>query len=319
MKKVYYYKINSENQVSETLAKAIKKINSYGANPIPITTALKNKIINYLPVFSGLIEVRNDKAREQAKCVRAKDMYILLTYKFNKYFIYALNGQIDLGMHPGTTGFRPEDRLYYGLGLNQLSLPTMLTESQILRVTNDVISGEITRTGDGGTPIALPTLLQITDNKTITDTKIDALIPAKEELNTAQSDVTESKAIGIDLYDELHDQLELAFRDLDDEKRRKLMREWGILYKEDTKTEEYVYGTITTDGSALDEVTIYFQEIDLTINNSDDGSYGTHQVPAGIYTVIFKRLHYNDVTISNFEVKHEIENLLNCEMTLHLG
>lgn len=319
MKNIHYEKINSEHEVSEAIAKAIKKINSFGVNPLPISIDLKDNIINYLPVYSGLIDVRNHKAREQAKCVREKDLYIVLSYKFNKYFIYALNGQIDLGMHPGTTGFRPEDRLYYGLGLHQLALPTMKTESEILRVTDDVINGETSRTADGGTPIALPTLAQIVANKAITDNKVNALVIAKDELNTAQNNVTNSKATGIDLYDQLHDELELAFRGLEPDERRKLMREWGIKFKDEAATEEYVYGTITTDGSALDEVSIFFKEADITIKNTIDGTFGTNKIPAGIYTVIITRLHYNDVTIANYEVKHDIKNLLNCEMTLHLG
>ncbi len=88
---------------------------------------------------------RNRKSRDYSEVTRKARMYLI-------HFIRVMNMAIARGELP------PETRTWYGLGVNDTTVPSLNREDELLTMGKRVIEGEEMRIRRGGSPITNPTI-----------------------------------------------------------------------------------------------------------------------------------------------------------------
>jgi len=142
------------------------------------------------------------------------------------HFFQALN----LAIARGEPGFRAGDRTYYGLAANQGTLPTMVKETELLRVAETLVSGEAKRVAAGGKRCTMPTAKEISRRLR----EVKRLVRLRKRL-VAECDrknvaVARLRPEVADLVRDIWDELDFAWRRDEPAARRRRLREWGVVF-----------------------------------------------------------------------------------------
>ncbi len=142
------------------------------------------------------------------------------------HFLQTLNMAIERE----EPGFRAGDRTLYGLDASQTALPRMERETELLRVTENVIDGEAMRVKTGGPAIPMPLIgtIQALYRETL------ALLKSQHQqvaaLDKESVDVLELRAAVAELVKDVWDELEFAYRKETPSAMRRRCRQWGVVY-----------------------------------------------------------------------------------------
>ncbi|MGF1584575.1 MAG: hypothetical protein ACFCUM_04580 [Bacteroidales bacterium] len=140
------------------------------------------------------------------------------------HFIQVLNLTIIRGELP------PVAREYYGLNINESKIPSLNTESDVIKWGDRLIKGESKRVSEGNTPVTNPSIAVV---RVRYDIFLEAYHHQKtlkkntsrtlEQLTTLRSDADE---IILQIWNEVEE----SFKDLPDDLRREKAREYGLVY-----------------------------------------------------------------------------------------
>ena len=309
--------INSEDDVLMSMTKAKTMLTSWPVGvPKPISLELEGLILGFDGPYISQINIKNDDLNNQSRKVREKNQYLRAVLLLNQNFFDNLNSLIKRNRAPINNGFKADDRLEFGLGLNQTSYPSMRTESEIMMWADKIILGEQTRIDKGYPPVGLLLLQDITLYKSGLDQKMGELQPLKLKARESQRIVTSTKKEGMDIYHRIYEELEYFYRKLEESVRRENERQLGILFKEAKSELETVSGYISNDDMPLENAAITFVGIDIILHSKIDGSFQSKNIPVGIYTIKISCEGYIDKIIENFQVHANIDNELIEELEL---
>lgn len=178
----------------------------------------------FLPIFENHIQLQRQAIISQYK--KSKDYNetgrkakIYLTH-----FIRVMNMAVYRGDLP------VETRVYYGLPTNELKVPLMLTENELIIWGKRIIEGEELRLRKGGSPVTNPTIavtkvrfesfLEVHNSRQI-------LIKKAKDFSERTADMRrEADEIILNIWNEI----ETHFNSLPDDERKMECEEYGLVY-----------------------------------------------------------------------------------------
>lgn len=131
---------------------ALSKGKELPANKMAYSAKLLVKLQKFLPLFEHSIHLQRQSVAAQSK--RSKD-YNEIAKKARIYlthFVRVMNMAIFRGDLPAET------RAYYGLATNELTVPAVNSENELISWGRRIIEGEEFRLRKGGSPITNPTI-----------------------------------------------------------------------------------------------------------------------------------------------------------------
>ena len=183
-----------------------------------------HRIQSFLPSFEkAMLESRQayskqiEKSKGYATVVRKARLYI-------SHFLQVMNMAIIRG------DISSAERKYYGIQDDLTKLPSLITESDLIKWGEKLIHGETIRSMEGRTPITNPTIavVKVRYEKFLDAYKFQKILQknylrAHEKLDEIR--ILANKII-VDIWNEVED----AFREESEQKRREKARSYGIIY-----------------------------------------------------------------------------------------
>lgn len=182
------------------------------------------KLQKFLPEFENAIKLQRQYFTSQARKVKNYWEIVRKARIYISHFIRVMNMAIYRGELPS------EIRAYYGLPTNELNVPSLNTENEIVSWGKRIIDGETLRIKKGGTPITNPTIAVV---KVRYEQFIDAL-NAKKTLNEKASLLSEKnnelRKEADELIQNIWNEVEKYYSTLPAGMRREKCEEYGIIY-----------------------------------------------------------------------------------------
>jgi hypothetical protein len=183
-----------------------------------------HRIQSFLPSFEkAMLESRQayskqvEKSKGYAAVIRKARLYI-------SHFMQVMNMAIIRG------DISSAERKYYGIQDDSTKLPSLITESDLIKWGEKLIHGETIRSMEGRTPITNPTIavVKVRYEKFLDAYKFQKILQknylrAHEKLDEIR--ILANKII-VDIWNEVED----AFREESEQKRREKARSYGIIY-----------------------------------------------------------------------------------------
>ena len=182
------------------------------------------RLETFLPQFDTEITERSASLQAQTEAtnthVEIEGKLRLIVSHFLQVFNFAVARAI----------FTPQDRVYYGLTLNQEELPRLTSSNDLETWSSNIIDGETQRTTAGGAPMANPSS---TDVGVIYDafkqSKMDQS-GKKDAYDKEQEDVDNLRDTAADIILDIWDEVEFTFRKGTASSKRRKSREYGVEY-----------------------------------------------------------------------------------------
>lgn len=217
---------NTDAARIRALKSALKKGQNLEIDTIAYPFGLKQKIEFFLPKFEvAIINSRSAKEKQVDNSQKFSE-YTKKARLYISHFIQVLNFCIARGE------LKPAARVFYGLDEKSSKVPSLLTEQDLLRWGEKIISGEQSRVSKGGgNPIYCPSIALVKVNyenfrENYTRQKQFQNSSARESGNVAQYR-DEADALVLDLWNEV----ERYFGNVrDEEERRYMCEEYGLMY-----------------------------------------------------------------------------------------
>jgi hypothetical protein len=208
--------------------RALKTALEIGREVPPHKLAYSSKILvgihKFLPLFDHIITLQrqsiasqNKKSRDYNEAVRKARVYL-------SHFVRVMNMSIFRGDLP------EETRAFFGLPVNESTVPAMNSENELISWGKRIIEGEEFRIRKGGSPITNPTIAVVkvwfgnfldeyNFHKTHAKKTLDYTEKAAEMRNEADKLI-------LDLWNEV----EAFYESLPEETRRKECEKYGLVY-----------------------------------------------------------------------------------------
>jgi hypothetical protein len=190
----------------------------------PISADNVTQLDAIFPQFKTALGARAADLSQQTASTDVASTALDVARQFISHFIQTLNMAID--RHT----FRPSDRAFYQLDVNNGVVPPLASESDVLLWGQRVIDGEAARVAAGGMAIPFPSIAEVTtvfnDFKTKRDTQSHLSEAVDEDEEAIAALRPEVDALVVDLWDEI----EFAFRRNAPSSLRNKAREWGVVY-----------------------------------------------------------------------------------------
>ena len=131
---------------------ALQKGQELPPQQLPFSSKLLVELRRLLPLFENSIRhyrysvnIQNSKHKDYSEVLRKARIYLT-------HFIRVMNMSIMRGDLPVST------RTFYGIGKDEATVPSLVTENELVNWGKKVIEGEETRIRQGGSPITNPTI-----------------------------------------------------------------------------------------------------------------------------------------------------------------
>ena len=191
---------------------------------LAISQSLLLKLRAFLPLFKQTVDHQREAFRRQTQNSKT---YLDIQKRARLYishFIQVLNLAIVRGE------LKPETRKYYGLKVNQKTVPDLNTEAEIIEWGEKLIKGEAERLATGVAPITNPTIALVKVRyedyiRTHRNQKSLQDIYAKASLKVA-----EMRKDADELIVEIWNQVETFFGDLPPKQMREKAKTYGVVY-----------------------------------------------------------------------------------------
>ncbi len=215
---------NTDAARIRALKTALDKGKELPANKMAYSAKLLVRLQKFLPLFEHSILLHRQAIASQNKKSKdynevAKKARIYLTH-----FVRVMNMSIFRGDLPSET------RAYYGLATNELTVPSLNSENELISWGRRIIEGEEFRLRKGGSPITNPTIAVV---KVRFENFIEAnnfnKILAKKTLDYFErlGDMRrEADKIILNIWNEV----EAGFNSLPEEIQKKDCEEYGLVY-----------------------------------------------------------------------------------------
>jgi hypothetical protein len=208
--------------------RAMKIAHETGKELPPQKLAFSAKTLIRLQRIFPLFENGIHQKKQSVNARSSKSQSLLDTEKkariYVTHFIRVMNMAILRGELPAET------RAYYGLGINDSTVPMMNTQNELISWGKRIIDGEEFRIRKGGNPITNPTIAVV---KVRFEKYLDALL-FSQTLNKKTGDFARDNVALRKEADEtiisVWNEVEAHFVSLNEEEKRKECEKYGIVY-----------------------------------------------------------------------------------------
>ena len=183
-----------------------------------------HKIQSFLPSFEKVIL---ESKQAYSKQVEKSKGYVAVVRKARLYishFIQVLNMAIIRG------DISSAERKYYGIQDDSTKLPSLITESDLIKWGEKLIHGETIRTMEGRTPITNPTIavVKVRYEKFLDAYKFQKMLQ-KNYLRTHEN-LEEKRMQANNTIVNIWNEVEDTFKQEPEQKRREEAKTYGIIY-----------------------------------------------------------------------------------------
>jgi len=207
-----------------------EKVSSTAPELWAISTETQTALSVLYAKFRSEVAERQEQYAKQADATETENAQQNVVHQFVSHFVRVFNLGVDRGK------YKASDRLYYGLNANQSDLPKLSSEQDLLTWAKNLIEGEEKRM-TGGTegekkakPMNNPTIGEV-------QTELDKYIALrnvqseeKQAFDAENKDVLDMLPEIDDLIRDIYDEVEFYYRKETAANKRKLAREWGVVY-----------------------------------------------------------------------------------------
>jgi hypothetical protein len=183
-----------------------------------------HKILSFLPSFEkAMLESKQayskqiEKSKEYAAIVRKARLYI-------SHFIQVLNMAMIRG------DISSAERKFYGIQDYSTKLPSLNTESDLIKWGEKLIHGETIRSMEGRTPITNPTIavVKVRYEKFLEAYKFQKML--QKNYQRAQEKLEEMRIQANSIIVDIWNEVENTFKQDPEQKRREKARMYGVIY-----------------------------------------------------------------------------------------
>ncbi|WP_321368417.1 hypothetical protein [uncultured Draconibacterium sp.] len=212
------------------LEKTSEKSSSTPDDQWAISTETQTRLTALYPAFRQEIGERQEQFAKQAEATEVENAQQVVLHRIVSHFFQVFNLGVERGV------FAPADRLYYGLNASQSDLPRLVTEQEIVTWARNLIEGEAKRvpprdveTGDAvsmSNPSAAEVEIELNKYVELSN----AQSAEKQAFDAENKDVLDMLPEIDELIRDIYDEVEFYYRKETPANRRKLAREWGVVY-----------------------------------------------------------------------------------------
>jgi len=182
------------------------------------------RLENFLPLFEQNIQLRRQCLTQQnMQCHEYNDL-LRKAKIYLAHFLRVMNMAILRGDLP------VETRAYYGLAINETTLPSMNNEKQLIAWGRRIIEGEELRLREGGSPITNPTIALV---KVRFESFLEANIYHKDLIKKSHEYIqrtAELRKVANELILQIWNEVEATLRGLPENIRKKECEYYGVVY-----------------------------------------------------------------------------------------
>ena len=195
-----------------------------------ISQETATKVVSTLAMYENEIGERDEQFAMQANATAAetKQKWIVKTYA--SHFFQVLNLAIERGEYSAS------DRRYYGLDINYSQMPALRSEAEIIEWAKKIVVGEANRLSAPGrntdTNISMqkPSAKQVETELNKFITLSDAQMAERAKFDKENKDVLDMLPEINELIRDIYDEVEFFYRKESPSNKRKLSRDWGVVY-----------------------------------------------------------------------------------------
>lgn len=215
---------NTDNARLKALRAAYKMGKELPPFKLAFSQRTFNRVQSFLPGFEKVIlEYKHgfhnqvDKSKDYARDLRKAKLYI-------SHFIQVVNMAISRGELPASV------RKYYNMSDDLRKLPTLNSETEIIRWGENLIQGETRRVREGQSPITNPTIavVKVYFEKFMDAHKFQKTL--QKSTNRSLMQLTDLRKQADDIILNVWNETEEAFQDLNDAEKREKCAAYGLVY-----------------------------------------------------------------------------------------
>jgi hypothetical protein len=194
----------------------------------PYKMAYSSKMLvrlqKFLPVFEQSIQRQRQSVASQNKKSKDYNEIVKKARIYLTHFIRVMNMAIFRGELP------VETRAYYGLEINESTVPSLSTENELISWGKRVIDGEEFRIRKGGSPITNPTIAVVK----VRYTQFIEALNYYKTLNLKTLDIMgknmELRKEADEIILEIWNEVETTHNSFPEDEKRSMSRDYGLVY-----------------------------------------------------------------------------------------
>ena len=172
---------------------------------------------NTIKLYRNSLSIENSKSKNYPETVRKARMYLT-------HFVKVMNMAVIRGDLPA------EIRTFYGMNINNNTVPSLITENELLDWGKKIIEGEELRIRNGGSPITNPTIAVVKvwyesflEALHYNNTQAKRISDYMEKNNSLRKEVNK-------LILEIWNEVEITHAEHPEDVRKTLNEEYGLVY-----------------------------------------------------------------------------------------
>jgi len=281
---------NTDNSRVKLLQTAFNKAQNTPPAQLAFTAATLAVLTTFLPNFETELQQRGSALTDQSAATGQLNVARRTLHMFITHFFRVFNFAVARGQFPAS------DRSRYQLDVSSDSAPQLPTDADLTMWAGRVASGETARVAAGGTPMGFPTAAEVAGAAANFQTLKGAQSQLKDVYNQEQEDVEGLRPAADELIDDIIDEVLFTFRKHTPASARRNAREYGLTYvpspgetpsADDFSLMGRASELMTRLG--LEGVEAYIPQLDLYASTDSTGNYYFGTMPAGSYTVRFRK------------------------------
>ena len=203
---------------------ALEKGKEYPPHKLAFSSKTVVRLEKFFPQFEHSIKLYRQTVSSQNKKSKDYNEILKKARVYLTHFIRVMNMAVFRSDLPAET------RVYYGLALNESTVPSLNTENELLSWGRRIIEGEEFRIRKGGSPINNPSIAVV---KVRFENFVEALnfhntVVKKTFEYTEKNDTLRKEADEIIL--QVWNEIEATNNKLPEERRKELNEEYGLVY-----------------------------------------------------------------------------------------
>jgi hypothetical protein len=215
---------NTDTARIKAMRIALEKGKEYPPHKLAFSSKTVVRLEKFFPQFEHSIKLYRQTIVSQNKKSKNYNEILKKARIYLTHFIRVMNMAVFRGDLPAET------RVYYGLALNESTVPSLNTENELLSWGRRIIEGEEFRIRKGGSPITNPTIAVV---KVRFETFVEALnhhtsLAKKTFEYTEKNEKLRKEADEIIL--QLWNEIESTNSKFPEEQRKALNEEYGLIY-----------------------------------------------------------------------------------------
>lgn len=306
---------NTDEQLKEALSAAENKAISLPPAQRAFSDDTMNRLVAFRPEWEREITERGSALTAQATATATANPARRALNMVNRHFIHVFNFAVERGV------WTPQDRGHYLLPADYSTLPKMRTDDENLRWAKNIVDGEAARVAAGGSPMSNPDAAEVAAKRAALVTALGTQSNLKDAYDKEQKEVEDMRSDAIELVTDIWDEVLFTFRKESASSQRRLAREYGIRYRPSpgetpTADDFSLMGRATELDSSqgIEGVEAYIPQLDLYASTDIDGNYYFGILPAGSYSVRFRKDGYMEELQLGVTITDGVLTTLNVQM-----